>query len=327
MTTNNREDSEKGSPDTFQDSELWQKVTNYANGSTDEKLKAISIIFGQHRKLPPKWVDIVCKLATEEQPKEVRIALASSFVTSSSLTTKQYFSVLRILSKVPDKEVSRIVDGELTKYKQNDEFFTLFSYEFNKAIEEIRLRERETLLNLVGQRSHVFGQLADSIHKRQQETFGQLSGKDFDPIIGNIGISNLKPIRKILEPIPSYYPVSELSTVETAGQIPADSKALDYVKRLRKCKRGRENWKEYQDLCTEILTYCLVPPLMEPSEQGQNIGARHKRDIIFQIPHGAGKFWDWIVLKFGLGIVVECKNYTDALKENEVVITSKYLGK
>ena len=238
--------------------------------------------------------------------------------------------------------MSRIVDGELTKYKQNDEFFTLFSNEFNKAIEEIRLRERETLLNLMGQRSHVFGQLADSIHKRQQETFGQLadsiherqqdtfgqlSGKAFDPIIGNIGISNLKPIRKILEPIPSYYPVSELSTVETAGQIPADSKALDYVKRLRKCKRGRENWKEYQDLCTEILTYCLVPPLMEPSEQSQNIGARHKRDIIFQIPHGAGKFWDWIVLKFGLGIVVECKNYTDALKENEVVITSKYLGK
>ena len=32
-------------------------------------------------------------------------------------------------------------------------------------------------------------------------------------------------------------------------------------------------------------------------------------------------------MKFGIAIVVECKNYANFLTENQMIITSKYLGK
>lgn len=70
MPTNSRDVSEKSSQGASYDRGLWQKVMEYSKGSTDEKIKAISIIFSQHRKLPPTWLDIVGELASEKQPRK-----------------------------------------------------------------------------------------------------------------------------------------------------------------------------------------------------------------------------------------------------------------
>lgn len=36
--------------------------------------------------------------------------------------------------------------------------------------------------------------------------------------------------------------------------------------------------------------------------------------------------WNYILNKFGLALIIECKNYNEPLSENDVVISSKYLG-
>ena len=323
------------------DHDLWRKVKDYSKGGIQKRIEAISIIFNQKNELPAQWMDLAYELASKEQPKEVRIALAKSFA-ASSLSTVQHFSILKILAKDPDEEVSQIVDTVLTKYRQQFDFLDSFNNGFNKATEEMRAKERETALNIIVQRQDMFGQLAGSMNKRQQDMFGQLagsmnkrqqdmfgqlSGKAFSPIIGNIGIANLTPIKNLINPILSYYPVSELSTVETERRIPPRSKADTYVKKLQECKPGTKQWNNYQELCARILSYCLVPPLQEPVGQSSNFGGAHIRDIIFHIPHNIGDFWNWLIIKYGVAIVVECKNYANALNENQVVITSKYLGK
>jgi hypothetical protein len=342
MVTDDSEDSQRSPHSKSHDIDLWQKVRDYSKGDPQKKIEAVSMIFNQNKKLPREWLDLACELAGKDQPREVRIALANSFATSSSLTTGQYFSILKALANDPDKEVAQVVDIELARYRQQYDFLDRFSNEFNKAIEEMRAKERTTALNILVQhhdtlrrfggdirngQQEKLGKLASDIHKQRQEIFEQVSGKAFSPLISNIGVANFQSIRGIIEPIPGYYPAAELSDVNTKSQIPPHSKADTYMKRLRRCVPGDESWKEYQDICTDILAYCLVPPLLEPSEQSQSLNGRHKRDLIFQIPHNAGDFWNWLIIKYGLAIVVECKNYAEPLKENQVVITSKYLGK
>jgi hypothetical protein len=69
-----------------------------------------------------------------------------------------------------------------------------------------------------------------------------------------------------------------------------------------------------------------VPPLLEPLEQSQTKDGLHIRDIIFQIPTDIGGFWSVFIIKFGYALVIECKNYKQQLKENQLVISSKYVG-
>jgi hypothetical protein len=39
------------------------------------------------------------------------------------------------------------------------------------------------------------------------------------------------------------------------------------------------------------------------------------------------KFWTFIIQNFGIALVVECKNYENPIDENQLLISSKYVGK
>jgi len=70
-----------------------------------------------------------------------------------------------------------------------------------------------------------------------------------------------------------------------------------------------------------------MPELDEPLVQSFTEDKIHRRDLIFYIPHGLGGFWEFILIKFGMGIIIDCKNHVDPFDGNEVRIVSKYLGK
>jgi len=91
--------------------------------------------------------------------------------------------------------------------------------------------------------------------------------------------------------LPSYYAVQELETVESPQIAPPTKKGKYLLTRLRNCKAGRKDWGNYQRICTEILTYCLVPPLLDPNNESPTSDRIHRRDIIFHIPHGLSEFW------------------------------------
>lgn len=124
----------------------------------------------------------------------------------------------------------------------------------------------------------------------------------------------------------SYYNPEELAEVEEKPKKSKKKKINQLIKKLTECIPGKD-WKEYENICEEILSYCLLPELLEPISQSETSGAEHIRDIIYNIPHEADEFWKYIMLQFGMAMIVECKNYAKPIKENNVVITSKYFGK
>jgi hypothetical protein len=169
--------------------------------------------------------------------------------------------------------------------------------------------------------------LSQKMSKRQQNIFTQISGQSFSPIIDRINAAHRESIKLILDPSISYYPSKELSKIKTEARIPASTNSEAFLESLRNCNPGKDQWNVYQDICKDILSYCLVPLLPEPFEQNENRNGIHRRDLIFLIPHGLGRFWNFIMNKFGLAVIVGCKNYSDFLTENEFIISSKYLDR
>ena len=122
-----------------------------------------------------------------------------------------------------------------------------------------------------------------------------------------------------------FYPKRDLEPLKSDIEI-REPKTKILVSKLKSCIPGRQQWKQYQSICKEILCYCLVPPLLEPIEQSATIDNLHIRDLIFNIPLDLGGFWTYITNRFGLALIFECKNYEDYVRQNELVISSKYVG-
>ena len=54
------------------------------------------------------------------------------------------------------------------------------------------------------------------------------------------------------------------------------SKEAELKKKLDECPAGIEGWKQFEDICTEILEYLFCPPLKKPKEQVRTLsGAFH----------------------------------------------------
>lgn len=83
-----------------------------------------------------------------------------------------------------------------------------------------------------------------------------------------------------------------------------------YIKRLRDCPSGREGWKEYENVCIDILKFLFVPPLKLPKIQSRTESGLDIRDAIF--PNRSGnENWRFIREDYdGKYILFEFKNYT-----------------
>ncbi len=109
---------------------------------------------------------------------------------------------------------------------------------------------------------------------------------------------------------------------------PPKPHSQELIERLSACPPGLEKWKEFEDICKEILTFLFVPPLLEPLDHVRTESGLQIRDLIFHIPCNVGGFWDFIQRKYdAVAVIVECKNYSNPIEGNNVVISSKYLGK
>ncbi|MFC1556722.1 hypothetical protein ACFL5L_01910 [candidate division KSB1 bacterium] len=53
------------------------------------------------------------------------------------------------------------------------------------------------------------------------------------------------------------------------------------IERLKSCPPGRDNWKDYEDICIEILTFLFVPPLQTPRIQPRTYSGIDRRDAVF----------------------------------------------
>ena len=125
-----------------------------------------------------------------------------------------------------------------------------------------------------------------------------------------------------------YFPSQEFKVLQKSIKIPKESAAMKLIERLIVCQKGKDGWTEFQILCKEILAYLFTPPLVEPVEQERTETGLHVRDLIMDIPYALTGFWGYIRDKFdSSALVVECKNYSSPVEGNQIVISSKYLGR
>jgi hypothetical protein len=109
-----------------------------------------------------------------------------------------------------------------------------------------------------------------------------------------------------------------LSSIEESG----DTKLIE---RLTHCLPGKQYWREYERVCTEILSSVFVPPLKPPREQARTWSGLERRDALFSL-RGVGEGWEELRREFEANFLLcEFKNYSEPIGKDEVNQTRNYL--
>lgn len=106
------------------------------------------------------------------------------------------------------------------------------------------------------------------------------------------------------------------------------SQISDLITRLDGCDAGRDHWKKFEEICTEILEFLFVPPLSKPIPQPRTYSGTNRRDAVLPNRNIDEKN-NWGLLFKELKarmILFEFKNYdTSEVGHEEVIQTENYL--
>ncbi len=128
--------------------------------------------------------------------------------------------------------------------------------------------------------------------------------------------------------------------------MPADTETIErkLIKQLENTKAGKLGWVEYENITYSILQYlfCTYQDSEMSLNQFYDIAKIDEKDtFLFQdrtqhgfeirdiiMPNFATKgFWKYIGEKYkGDLIVVDCKNYTEAIKKHEILTVANYIN-
>lgn len=278
---------------------LWVKIQLDAKGTNEAKIEAITAIFKNKDQLPSECFDILKELAGSQQPNEVRLALAKQLTQNKNITVGNYYALRHKLLNKADKELAMIIVEDIQK-----DYAALTS---GSVISQ--------LSQLTTMPSSIFVQLAK---------LNSMPGKLLWPAFIQHDLAS-ESVRRMLVSTSGYYPAAELGMLTEEPKVPPKSKGEELGEKVVSCG---SDWREYEDVCLKVLSYCLVPPLLPPEEQLYTADKHHRRDLIFHIPsNDIPFFWQYLSLKFGRALIIDCKNHREELDENEMIITSKYLGK
>ena len=100
------------------------------------------------------------------------------------------------------------------------------------------------------------------------------------------------------------------------------------VKKLRACKAGKDHWKEFEDVCIEVLTFLFVPPLQQPIIQPRTYSEIDRRDAVFPNREDTGtSSWAKLYRELSARMVLfEFKNYDRMeIGKEEIIQTHSYL--
>ena len=97
--------------------------------------------------------------------------------------------------------------------------------------------------------------------------------------------------------------------------------------RLKSISTGRGSQStEFELVVNDIFKFCFCPDYIdEPLLQPVSDGPIQRRDIILPVTDAKGYFYFLSICHAGDLILVECKNYTEPITQDEVEKTLKYL--
>ena len=100
-----------------------------------------------------------------------------------------------------------------------------------------------------------------------------------------------------------------------------------YIKKLEECKPGKIDKadKEYETICTEIITYLFETEFFRISKQHKTDDKMFRMDLLCSLK-GTTEFWKFLMMFYQTKFVVfEYKNYSGYIDQNLIYITEKYL--
>jgi len=103
------------------------------------------------------------------------------------------------------------------------------------------------------------------------------------------------------------------------------SKAAEFENALKAIPCGRAHWRDYERVCTEVLTYVLAPDLAAPDIQSRSDDGLDIIDAIFPI-RASRPPWGLVRSEYRTRFVVaEFKNYCDPISQIQVDSLAQYL--
>lgn len=104
-----------------------------------------------------------------------------------------------------------------------------------------------------------------------------------------------------------------------------DRRARELIERLAALNPGQDSWREYEDLCVDILNHVFIPPLRTPRIQTRSEDGLDRRDAIYTIDNGH-VFWDNLKNECRTRILVaEFKNHQSTPSQKEIESIQQYL--
>jgi hypothetical protein len=306
------------------DKRLWADVQLKASGDVSRKVQAVKLLFRRHYDLPEKSKELLLRLADRSQPDAVRIAIAKELSETKHLPGGLYFGLLKVLSRDTNPRVRAAIDV------------------VQKNIQETIKPVLESIQATTRAQQRIMRNVVASIRFPQETLLRTLREVQLAPVrligaqiaassvlepLHRIRLTNEEAIRAMHTIVTGYYRLPDLRVVNQPPNIPEKTDGADLGRKLLDCGSGHDFWKDYQQLCRKILTYALVPPLLEPMEESGTEKGRQRRDLIFHIPHDVGGLWESIRINHkSIAMIVECKNHSEPLRSNQLTVASKYFG-
>lgn len=108
----------------------------------------------------------------------------------------------------------------------------------------------------------------------------------------------------------------------------------DYIQQLDTCPLGNAGWVQFEDLCSDILTFLFVPPLSAANRQARTYSGINRRDAIFpnrnitQSDEPNSRNWHHLFLELNARMILfEFKNYDSTdISQDEVNQTRNYMN-
>lgn len=106
------------------------------------------------------------------------------------------------------------------------------------------------------------------------------------------------------------------------------SQARNLIARLESCPAGISGWRQFEQVCLDVLRYLFVPPLAEPKVQPSTFSGIDRRDAVLPNRNfGANHNWGILLQELNARMVLfEFKNYDlTEIGKDEVNQTSSYM--
>ena len=131
------------------------------------------------------------------------------------------------------------------------------------------------------------------------------------------------------DPIPSAkWPLMLLDTAQEESYDPRE-RAESLIHGLQNCRIGRNNFRQYEAICQEIIEFLFSDSFFNISKQHRTENDYFRMDLICSLKSESAQnhnFWRMLIHHYNSHFVVfEFKNYGTPLNQNLIYVTEKYL--